>query len=111
MLAVWGAKERDLSSVTPRRTGLGLNFTGALSMDRSGLHDASLPYVLKKLTSLLLAFRFSFQLLHHSATMSTAAWISSRALCSLRCIARMETSSANMQFVVEVGSLAAKLFI
>ena len=108
---VWGAKERDLSSVTPRRTGLGLNFTDAPSMDRSGLQDASLPYVLKKLTSLLLAFRLSFQLLHHSATISTAVWISSRALCSLRCVARMETSSANRQFVLDDESLAAKLLM
>ena len=59
-----GVKERFQSSVTPSRTGLGLYFIGALLMMITGSWLASLVQLLKKLTSLFEAFRFSFHALH-----------------------------------------------
>ena len=105
-LAACGEKESWRSSVTPSNTGVGLNSIGELSILMTGLQEASFVQLEKKLTSILVAFSFSFHAAHQSTTMFTAVCTSAVAFSLSLLDARIETSSANRQLIVLLGKIS-----
>ena len=59
-----GEKKGWRSSVTQSNSGVGLNLIGVLLIFMTGFQAASFVQLVKKLTLLLVALRFSFHAVH-----------------------------------------------
>ena len=112
MLATCGPKLKDLSSITPRRRGVGFYLIGLSSlMEGDHFADVSLVEFEKKLDSLLPELRAIFHSLDHLATTSTDLWHISSASFRMFAVASSVTSSVKRELVVSCGRIFARLLV